>query len=56
MNILNWNIRGMNAPRKRRILKDLLKDNHVDLVAIQETKKDDFSPRVLRSISTTFDK
>lgn len=52
MIILNWNIRGMNAFRKRQILTDMIKDNKVDIVAIQETKKEDFKDRTLRSLSS----
>ena len=49
MNILNWNIRGMNSPRKRLALADFLQKYQIDLVAIQETKKEEFSNRMLRS-------
>lgn len=55
MIILNWNIRGMNAFRKTQILIDILKDNRVDIVAIQETKKETFSDRTLRSLSSYID-
>lgn len=37
MNILNWNIRGLNAPRN--ILRDLLIEHKVSIVALHETKK-----------------
>lgn len=39
MNILNWNCRGINSPRTRHSLKDLILDNNIDLIALQETKK-----------------
>lgn len=55
MNILSWNIRGMNAPRKRQALHDLLQQYKVDIVAIQETKKEEFSQRILNSLSHTLD-
>lgn len=55
MRVLNWNARGLNAPKKRRILKDLILDNSIDLIAIQETKKENFSLRILKSISHRFD-
>lgn len=56
MRILNWNARGLNAPKKRKILKDLIIDNSIDLIAIQETKKESFTLRTLQSISRRFDK
>lgn len=34
----------------------MLADNQVDIVAIQETKKETFTHRALRSISSKFDK
>lgn len=55
MNILNWNIRGMNACRKRSILADLIQQHSVDILAVQETKKPDFSNRILKAISTKID-
>ena len=45
----------MNAFRKRQILIDSLKDNRVDIVAIQETKKEHFQDRTLRSLSSYLD-
>lgn len=55
MNILNWNCRGLNSTRTRHILRDLISDNKIDIVAIQETKKDDFSHRCLKGISSRID-
>ena len=55
MNILNWNIRGINACRTRSILSDLIKQHSVDVVAIQETKRENFTKRFLNSISTKID-
>lgn len=50
--ILNWNAKGLGLLVKRRYLSDLIKDNHIDIVCIQETKKEEFSERMLRSLST----
>ena len=55
MNILNWNCRGLNSIRKRYILHDLIIDHKVDLLAVQETKKDNFSQRCLNNISSRLD-
>ena len=55
MNFLNWNARGLNSYKKRQILHDILVDHHIDILAIQETKKEQFTNRILRTISTRFD-
>ena len=36
--ILSWNVRGVNDPDKRRVIKSFLISNRVDLVCLQETK------------------
>ena len=36
--IISWNVRGVNDPDKRRVIKSFLRSNRVDLVCLQETK------------------
>ena len=36
--ILSWNVRGANNPEKRRVIKQFIRDQRVDLVCLQETK------------------
>ena len=50
---LNWNARGLGMSVKRRYLYDLLRDNHIDMVCIQETKKEIFHDRTLRALSSS---
>jgi exonuclease III len=38
MKIITWNIRGLNNPRKKRILKNRPRKEQPDLCFIQETK------------------
>lgn len=38
MNIISWNIRGLNKPHKQDILKNMIRDNRPDIMVIQETK------------------
>jgi exonuclease III len=38
MKIITWNIRGLNNPRKQRILKNRLRKEQPDICFIQETK------------------
>lgn len=55
MNFLNWNARGINSSKKRQILHDMIIDHHINLIAIQETKRETFNSRILKSISSHFD-
>ena len=38
MKIISWNIRGLNKPHKQDILKNMIRDNRLDILVIQETK------------------
>jgi exonuclease III len=38
MKIITWNIRGLNNPRKNRILRNRLRKEQPDLCFIQQTK------------------
>jgi exonuclease III len=38
MKIISWNIRGLNNPHKHDILKNMIRDNRLDIFVIQETK------------------
>ena len=48
--ILSWNVRGVNDPDKRRVIKSFLRSNSVDLVYIQETKVQQMNNVMARSI------
>lgn len=48
--ILSWNVRGVNEINKRKIIKALISSQKVDLVCLQETKMQDMSLRVVRSL------
>src|SRR4051812_37623831 len=43
MRILFWNIRGFGARGRRNQLRDLLRTEHIDILCLQETKREDFS-------------
>lgn len=38
LNIVSWNIRGMNCARKREVIKNIMKSWKADVVCFQETK------------------
>ena len=38
LRLISWNIRGLNNPQKRDVVKNLLKDWRGDVVCLQETK------------------
>ena len=43
MKILFWNIRGFGARGRRNQLRDLLSVERIDILCLQETKKESFS-------------
>lgn len=49
MKVLFWNIRGMGSHARKRQLKELLNNKEVDIVCLQETKKELFTERELNS-------
>ena len=48
--ILTWNVRGVNDPDKRRVIKSFLISNRVDLVCLQETKVQQMNNVMARSL------
>jgi hypothetical protein len=40
LKLLTWNLRGLNDPKKRVVLKNWLREWKVDVVCLQETKLD----------------
>ena len=48
--IISWNVRGVNDPDKRRVIKSFLRSNSVDLVCLQETKVQQMNNVMARSI------
>ena len=39
-NILNWNVRGLNNPARRKVVRDLVSETRTTIVTLQETKLD----------------
>ena len=37
-NILNWNVRGLNNPARRKVVRDLVSETKATVIALQETK------------------
>ena len=48
--ILSWNVKGVNDPEKRRVIKSFLRSNRADLVCLQETKVQQMNNVMARSI------
>eukprot|EP00253_Pinus_taeda_P026964 PITA_26964 len=40
MRLISWNIRGLNGPRKTRLLKNMIKEENPQVLFLQETKCD----------------
>ena len=50
LRLLFWNVRGANNCDKRKVIKALIKKNKVDLVCRQETKIQEMSMGIIRSL------
>ena len=37
--MVNWNVRGLNNPARRKVVRDLVTDQGCTIVCLQETKK-----------------
>ena len=48
--ILSWNVRGVNNSEKRKVIKQFIRDQRVDLVCLQETKVQNMNLRMVRSL------
>ena len=38
MKFISWNIKGLNNPHKKDIMKNKIRDNKLDILLIQDTK------------------
>ena len=50
LKLLSWNVRGLNDPKIREILRNWLRNWKVDVVCLQETKLDKVDWRLIQSI------
>ena len=48
--ILSWNVRGVNAPDKRKVIKNILRSYRADIVCLQETKVQEMTIDLVRSL------
>ena len=51
LRILLWNVRGANDCEKIKVIEALIKGQKVDLVCLQETKMQEMSRTIVRSLS-----
>ena len=56
MKIISWNARGLGSSNKRRVIKDFLRLENLDVVMIQETKKEKCDRRLVGSVWTVRNK
>ncbi|KAE8801572.1 hypothetical protein D1007_22786 [Hordeum vulgare] len=52
MRALFWNMRGFGQDNTRRQLIDYIQDEHIDIVAVQETLRADFTLQELEHLSS----
>ena len=50
LKLLSWNVRGLNNPHKRLVVTNLLKEWKCDIVCLQETKLDNTSSNMVKSL------
>ena len=48
--IMTWNVRGVNDPDRRKIIRNFIRYQRVDLVCLQETKIQEMSAVVACSL------
>ena len=48
--ILSWNVRGVNDPDKRKVIKNFLRSHRADLVCLQETKVQEMTIDLVRRL------
>ena len=50
LKIISWNVRGVNDPDKRKVIKNFIRTHRVDLVCLQETKVKEMKNDMVRSL------
>ena len=48
--IMSWNVRGVNDPDRRKIIRNFIRYQRVDFVCLQETKIQEMTAAVARSL------
>jgi exonuclease III len=53
VNIMCWNCRGLGQAIRKRLLKEYISDNKIDILDIQETKVKTLPSRTLTFLSSS---
>lgn len=51
MTYIIWNVRGLNDPGKCKKIAETFHKQHPSIIALSETKKQDFSPSCLQALA-----
>lgn len=55
MDTLFWNVRGLRNPGRRRQLKEVVKNNNIEIICLQETIRVNFKMREINCGGRNFD-
>lgn len=47
MKIISWNVKGLDSRDKHRVMKEMLKRENLDIIILQETKKQLVDRRIM---------
>jgi hypothetical protein len=45
-----WNSNGFKDPKKHKFVSDLIKENNLNFIVVLETRRSDFTPRILKNL------
>jgi hypothetical protein len=56
MNILSWSVKRLEKSKRQRSVKDILSEHKIDIVNLQEMKKEEFRYRTINNLSSDITK
>ena len=50
-NVLSWNIRGVNSPDKKPLVRNKIEESSASIICLQETKWEDFDLNFIKGFA-----